>query len=106
MYQTECQRFIVALLLTLADLKFKIISQFCFEYHQMSLQRVKIAKIDSEHCLCHIRHDITGPLTALTQTSWRTLQHAASIPLDDVFTVPQNSCTDESKPIGAYHRQC
>ena len=70
------------------------------------MQRAKIAKIDSEHCLCHIRHDVTGPLTAFTQTSRRTLQHAASIRLDDVFTVLQNSCTDESKPIGAYHRQC
>ena len=51
-------------------------------------------------------YDVTGPLTAFTQTSWKTLQHAASIRLDDVFTVLQNSYTDESKPIGAYHRQC
>ena len=51
-------------------------------------------------------YDVTGPLTAFTKTSWRTLQHAASIRLDDVVTVLQNSCTDEWKPIGAYHRQC
>ena len=51
-------------------------------------------------------YDVTGPLTAFTQTSWRTLRHAASIRVDDVFTVLQNSYTDESKPIAAYRRQC
>ena len=49
-----------------------------------------MAKIDSEHCLCHIRHDVTDPLTALTQTSRRTLQQAASTRLDNVFTVLHN----------------
>ena len=72
----------------------------------MSVQRAKIAKIDSEHCLSHICHDVTGPLTAFAQASWRMLRHAASIRLDNVSTVLQNSCTNESKPIGAYRRQC
>ena len=45
-HQTERQRFIVALLLTLTNLKFKIIKQFCFEYHQMAVERAKIAMIE------------------------------------------------------------
>ena len=51
-------------------------------------------------------YDVSGSLTAFTQTSLRTLQHAASIRLDGVFTVLYNSCTAESKPIEAYHKQC
>ena len=70
------------------------------------MKRVKIAKFDWEHCLCHIRRGASDPLTAFTRTSLATLLRTASIRQDDVFTFLETDNAEEENPKGGYHRQC
>ena len=55
-------------------------------------------------CLCHIRSEVTGPLSTFTQKSCKTLKASADVRKDFVYAAMADYW-DEG-PNGGYHRQC
>ena len=70
------------------------------------MSRAKTAKLDWDHCLCHIRKDVSGTLTAFTEISWTTLLQAPAIRQDNTVAFLKVSDAQPTNLKGFYHRQC